>query len=110
MFPGALGSCSLSKRPSHNQECGTSEHASASDESGVRDSVRCRTSTELSALVGSLGVATGREADNMNTVRMEEAKWKASENVEFVKTLEFNLLLDLYYKIRSESFRQSVAG
>ena len=74
MFPGALGSCSLSKRPSHNQECGTPEHGLASNESGVGDTVSCRTSTELSALVGSLGVATGTETDNMNLVRMEEAK------------------------------------
>lgn len=73
MFPGALGSCSLSKRPSHNHECGTPVHGSVLDESGVGNSVCHRTSTELSALVDSLGVATGRETDNMNMVRMGEA-------------------------------------
>lgn len=79
MFPGALGSCSLSKRPSHSHECGTPAQASASNESGVGGTVCCRTSTELSALVGSLGVATGTETDNMNMVSMEDANERAAK-------------------------------
>ena len=79
MFPGALGSCNLSKRPSHSHECGTPVQASVSNESGVGDTVCCRTSTELSALVGSLVVATGTETDNKNKVRLEEANERAAK-------------------------------